>query len=463
MSQQFSKENLIFALNWLSNTNAYRIGDDNEQSAATDRIEDCITAFVDAGYFPNGWKLIWGPVPYTEDNSDPKTYVTDNLLYVASGPNPESPDQTLYVVANSGTNPISKFGWFQEDFNVESVINWYQPALNADNISDAITQAQSQSAVNGGVARGSFEGLYILWQMRAKPNGGTTTMNVADLLSSELEGKTSNEVEIAVVGHSLGGGLAPLLALAIVDSDDKIANLVSTYPTAGPSVGNADWKTYFFSKLSSRYFPVFNERDAVPRGWTESKMMDIPGLYNSSPNQFLNKNCIVAGMIDYALSCRDGNVYADLDEGLDGFIADFMPMSDDWVTHLKNDIADFDDFKKENADLIDDLKDIHAKMTDGGIWSDLTLISFLYFMEEVGYQHTTAYLKYFFGSDLDNVQTIFSSALVVVKDLSGEQKEMVMADAKANGLEFIGDTRMYLDNAQSFMKCKDFPSNPKFN
>jgi hypothetical protein len=116
------------------------------------------------------------------------------------------------------------------------------------------------------------------------PNGGT--------LQSFLESKAAPNATLIFAGHSLGGALAPTLALDLAVNQGfdvtKWAN-VFVYPSAGPTPGD---KT--FSGLFAQTFPptqqapagqpwnvwnmdVVNSLDIVPRAWSE--LSSLPTLY----------------------------------------------------------------------------------------------------------------------------------------------------------------------------------------
>jgi hypothetical protein len=86
-------------------------------------------------------------------------------------------------------------------------------------------------------------------------------------------------------GHSLGGLLAPAMALWLVDYLDATARpelaaklRLDVYGYAGPTAGNAAFAAYLESRVpaSARYV---NPLDIAPRAWDEAAMQELPRLY----------------------------------------------------------------------------------------------------------------------------------------------------------------------------------------
>jgi hypothetical protein len=91
--------------------------------------------------------------------------------------------------------------------------------------------------------------------------------------------------EIACTGHSLGGALAPVMALKIIEWKEKSLynkGIVSTYPIAGATPGDREFATYATSKFGDNYFSVINSYDIVPNSWQYNMYNKIPNLYNNA-------------------------------------------------------------------------------------------------------------------------------------------------------------------------------------
>jgi hypothetical protein len=97
---------------------------------------------------------------------------------------------------------------------------------------------------------------------------------------------TQQPVDIAVVGHSLGGALAPTLALWLADTQGFLSHwdphrnaTLSVLPTAGPTAGNHEFAAYSGKKLGERLTPYYNTLDVVPHAWHKAMLEQIPDLY----------------------------------------------------------------------------------------------------------------------------------------------------------------------------------------
>lgn len=198
--------------------------------------------------FNNGddWSLVWGPVVWQA----PFSQVVDQALAVLY----DSSNQT-FVVAIGATNPNSPFNVFYEDL---AVVPFYMQPIGSG---------------GGTVSVGNYTALQLLLSMES--NGYT----LQDLLTA----KANDSATLVFCGHSLGGGLAPLLAWSLYP-EGPVGNdwsNVYTFATAGPTVANDS----FAAAFNAAYPPVvsaaggyqrwnvnqYNARDIVPNAWAGSK------------------------------------------------------------------------------------------------------------------------------------------------------------------------------------------------
>jgi hypothetical protein len=196
------------------------------------------------------WSVAWGPVVV----QFPTDHYAVNAMYVAQ-------NQDTYVVGVAGTNPTSLFDWIVEDGFVSVQLPW---------IYDELAGAK--------ISLGTGIGLAIL--QNAAPGTGIpgTGTTLREFLSGIFPKKGMN---LVVSGHSLGGALAPTLALWLHDTwllwDPFRDVTLSTMPTAGPTAGNAAFASYSDEKLSITRFA--NAIDVVPHAWQASDLTEIPTLY----------------------------------------------------------------------------------------------------------------------------------------------------------------------------------------
>lgn len=208
------------------------------------------------------WKVVWGPNYAVDLIGGPANtvYVAQQLDSVTNDPLP------VYVVAIAGTNSKSVFDQV-EDLSINS-IDW---------------MANSQDATGAQVTQGDMDGLKNLLGMLDLK----TVSNILGFLSFNINNKSSTTLWFT--GHSMGGALAPMLMLALMDPNSvlntSMANLshwqkVNLLATAGPSVGNAAYNDYFNRVLGAGNVTtlfVWNGNDTVPHAWdarTMNALMD---------------------------------------------------------------------------------------------------------------------------------------------------------------------------------------------
>jgi hypothetical protein len=205
------------------------------------------------------WTLVWGPVVYANNTSGP-TVVADNTMACYY-----SPTHNMYVVAVSGTNPVSPLDWFGQDFNVHTQVPW----------------TTAGGTGSGKISAGTNDGLQTILQMR---NAEGQTM--LEALSSYMTPRLTTGATIAVGGHSLGGALSPCLALYMYENAAKLglSGKLSVFATAGPTPGDGQWASNYEALISAGsldYSSLYNTLDVVPLAWQPSDLETIPTLYDS--------------------------------------------------------------------------------------------------------------------------------------------------------------------------------------
>jgi hypothetical protein len=223
-------------------------------------LQAITTALNNAAGTIGTWNVVWGPAVVQQPIGP--AYAM-NTMYVAQSA--ATPSQ--YAIAIAGTNPKSILDWIIEDGFVAWQVPWVYALLEAPGAKMAL---------------GTAIGLAILQNMKPSsdvPGGGST---LVDFLATI----TKNPVQIAVVGHSLGGALAPTVALWLADTQGFLSPwdphknaTLSSLPTAGPTAGNSAFATYSGKKLGARLTPYYNTLDVVPHAWQASMLQEIPSLY----------------------------------------------------------------------------------------------------------------------------------------------------------------------------------------
>ncbi|MGJ4992821.1 lipase family protein [Bradyrhizobium sp. HKCCYLS3077] len=189
-------------------------------SIATYLAQDTLTA--------DDWRVVWLAAP-----PDPP----DNFAFIAY-----SERTKTYAIAIRGTypNPFSPAYWDDgdEDSPFGDMVEW--PAARGAKIS-----------------AGTSKGLTNL--LALTDQAGVTLQDAV--------GRLPAGSRLAVTGHSLGGTLAPVLALSIVQRSPALDVYVSSF--AGMTPGNTAFAALFGSgsPLEGRVRRVYNTLDTVAYGW----------------------------------------------------------------------------------------------------------------------------------------------------------------------------------------------------
>lgn len=254
------------------------IGSNNKQDTAHNLAKwlgDQLTNFYTAYKEQMGgtWSTVWGPVVF-DTGLDAVMQIADNVMYVAA-----NQDRSVFVVAIAGTNFNSLlYDVAKEDEAVDTTVEWA-----------SAFSSQSSSApreLEPYLSSGTALGVNNLLAMK----DGRTKKTLLEYLASAA----SKSATVVFSGHSLGGALAPTLALALFNSyGGKLSKSdwanVYFYPTAGPTPGNGDLARFVaqeFPPVDPRDQPyqcwnrvVWNSLDAVPQGWVVSLLQGLPDLY----------------------------------------------------------------------------------------------------------------------------------------------------------------------------------------
>ena len=162
-----------------------------------------------------GWSVVWGPVPYTI----PGALYQENMVYVV-----RNGTTSQYAIAIRGTNFTSQVDWFLEDFEVINTMPWPIPG------------AVSKCGPGAVISESSSIDLHILiGSPMTDPRGG-------QLLEFLRTTTSRGPINLCVTGHSLGGQLANLLGLYLLENpiqwDSTRRSTVSCISFAAPTAGN---------------------------------------------------------------------------------------------------------------------------------------------------------------------------------------------------------------------------------
>jgi hypothetical protein len=201
--------------------------------------------------------LVWGPVigGYGADQNVALVYISK--FY----------DSNTYNVVVRGTNPFSLISWWFEDLIVWEKVPWMSESPSTPNQDAKISNATATS-------------LNIHLQLTDKTLGST----FIDFLKAELR---KNSLIINFTGHSLGGLMAPTLALIFYEKlDEELftkVESINTYAFAGPSAGDSNFVKYIETVFNKNIFKdhVFyrNDHDVAVQVWDAADMKQIFNFY----------------------------------------------------------------------------------------------------------------------------------------------------------------------------------------
>lgn len=207
--------------------------------------------------------IVWGAV-----SQDPFEYNLAQIIVVQEDDKPE------FTVSVRGTNFPSIPSWLLEDFITGHKVPW-----------DMITSPLLKGSAAG---RGSVS-LATATAMRIHLNlKDETGLGLFDYLDAVL--KANPSATLNFTGHSLGGCVAPALALKYYEhrlGDPGLGigagQQFAVYAFAGPTPGDQDFAAYMTAAFSAKPFVchemVRSTLDVVPHAWNAQDMGKIFTIY----------------------------------------------------------------------------------------------------------------------------------------------------------------------------------------
>jgi Lipase (class 3) len=279
----YTQQQTVFVLSMLSNLAISQTGTvgDLERYLAEHIDMHLAASKRDIG----AWTRAWGPAVFQAPGSS----VADNVMYAALS----ATTPPLCVVAIAGTNYNSIFDILIEDFFVSAQVPW----------------GYGQPPAGASISAGAFAGLTILQVL--KPGPGLPGANQG--LAGFLRTVTTQPVQVITAGHSLGGALAPAVALWLLNTrsewDPQTKSTIACEPTAGPTAGNAPFAQYYDQALGPGTTRLYNSLDIVPQAWNDRDLSRLPTLYQPA----IPPDLLVYGLTEAARAAARGGLYTQVD------------------------------------------------------------------------------------------------------------------------------------------------------
>jgi hypothetical protein len=228
------------------------------------RVEDAVSGLM-ARMLPRQ-EIVWGPAVHQPSGGGAYAQPSDAEELIC-----RDADTGEYSVVFRGTNPVSPAEWLLQDFQIQRQVPWMQ-LLVGSAPADALISEGTATAVKLRCALHPADGV----------KGHES--NLIEALVGILE-RSEGRCVVHFTGHSLGGVLAPVMALWFADylaatgRDDLARKLdLDVCGFAAPTAGNQAFNAYCGLRLQkcARYA---NDLDIATLAWDEATLSRLPSLY----------------------------------------------------------------------------------------------------------------------------------------------------------------------------------------
>ncbi|HEU4324593.1 MAG TPA: hypothetical protein VFS21_15730 [Roseiflexaceae bacterium] len=285
MTETYNLCQQAFVLSLLSNQLGLL---NNNQPDTKANLESRLSAYLN-GFLAQStnelgsWEVVWGPAVFSVAG------IPDNATFIARKAGP----QPVYVLSTAGTNHLSTFAKSDEDAQVETTVAW-STAFKEDLQGNPLLGEYDNPTATGTPVLSTGTALGVRCVLETTPV--SNNRQAPQRLFEYLQSVQSQDATLIITGHSLGGALSPILALALFTQGgplqkDSWGN-VYVLPIAGPNPGNADLATAFATvfppipaQLPSTPDPsttelwnrnIANKFDFAPLAWVPASLETVP-------------------------------------------------------------------------------------------------------------------------------------------------------------------------------------------
>ncbi len=269
------------------------------------------------------WNIVWGPatyVPSAEVNQEhglppDATPVAAHVLFCVQS----TDDPTLYAVVIRGTNSGAQLDTWEDTTGFSEQVGW--------------PYRRPGSGLNPMFSQGYSFGLDCLRSARPDNSVPGSGLAIRDFLNSIVTGSAGTQ--IITTGQSLGGGLAPVLALWLQNTQgsewdsDRNAR-ISTCPFASPSPGNTDFAMWYDQSLGATTHRVWQSLDMPPYKWNAEQMTQILGLYGDGMSGMPK----ATALIEWERSLVKGMDYLQIRNDQSAITGQLNPKITDWLSQM---------------------------------------------------------------------------------------------------------------------------------
>lgn len=186
-----------------------------------------------------------------------------NQMYVAQN---GLARQYAVAVRGSTGNPFTESFW----------IDWFEQDLGVVEMAPPPFPAGAGARI----AQGTLDGINDLLAMRDTASGQT----LVEFIRSNV---TLDHQSLVVLGHSLGGNLASVLAPYLYETvckpQQKPASCIVPLTFAAPTSGNVPFVSYLASTFGPTFLRYWNDLDVAPHAWSLAGLDWVMSSYSPAP------------------------------------------------------------------------------------------------------------------------------------------------------------------------------------